>query len=86
MALYCRARTIREIMTCGPTTVGSKLAVRALRDLFIAYGFSAFPVVDEADALLGIVTKVDLLRVIRHDRRRILSCAEVSQPSDPMIR
>jgi CBS domain-containing protein len=72
MATHCRARTIREIMTRGPKTVGRKLAVRALRDLFIAYGFNAFPVVDEADTLLGIVTKVDLLRVVRHDRRRIL--------------
>jgi CBS domain-containing protein len=66
------ARPIREIMTTHPKTVGGKTAVTALRDLFVAYGFNAFPVVDEADTLLGIVTKFDLLRIFRHDRRRIL--------------
>lgn len=72
MATYCSARAIGEIMTSRPKTVGRKLAVGTLRDLFIAYGFNAFPVVDEADTLLGIVTKVDLLRAFRHDRRRLL--------------
>jgi CBS domain-containing protein len=68
-------------MTSRPTTVGHKTSVRTLRGLFIAHGFNAFPVVDEADTLLGIVTKLDLLRVFRHDPRRLLPdltalCAE----------
>lgn len=89
MGTYCRARTIREVMTRRPTTVGRKLAVQALRDLFIAYGFNAFPVVDEADTLLGIVTKLDLLRVLCHDRRRILpdlAALEAQEVEDIMRR
>jgi CBS-domain-containing membrane protein len=46
--------------------------VRALQHLFITYGFNAFPVVDEAQTLLGIVTKLDLLRVVRHGPPRLL--------------
>jgi CBS domain-containing protein len=72
MATHQISRTIREVMTCRPTTVGEKTSVRTLRGLFIAYGFNAFPVVDEAGTLLGIVTKLDLLRVFRHDPRRLL--------------
>jgi CBS domain-containing protein len=66
------ARTIREIMTVHPKTVGSKTPLHTLRDRFVTYGFNAFPVVDEGNMLLGIVTKLDLLRILRHDRRRIL--------------
>jgi CBS domain-containing protein len=72
MATDRTARIIRDIMTSHPKTVGRATSVRALRGLFIAYGFNAFPVVDEAESLLGIVTKLDLLRVFRPDPRRLL--------------
>lgn len=72
MRTHHMVRTIREIMTIRPMTVGRKTPVRTLCDLFIAYGFNAFPVVDDAEILLGIVTKLDLLRVFRHDPRRLL--------------
>jgi CBS-domain-containing membrane protein len=63
---------IRDIMTPRPRTVRPKTSVRTLQHLFISYGFNAFPVVDEADTLLGIVTKLDLLRVVRHGPQRLL--------------
>jgi CBS-domain-containing membrane protein len=63
---------IRDIMTPRPRTVGPKTSVRTLQRLFISYGFNAFPVVDEAHTLLGIVTKLDLLRVVRHGPQRLL--------------
>lgn len=63
---------IRDIMTPRPRTVGPKTSVRTLQHLFISYGFNAFPVVDEAHTLLGIVTKLDLLRIFRHDPERLL--------------
>ena len=66
------ARIIRDVMTSHPKTVGRETSVQALRGLFIAYGFNAFPVVDEAETLLGIITKLDLLRVFRPDPRRLL--------------
>jgi CBS domain-containing protein len=63
---------IRDIMTPRPRTVGLKTSVRTLQHLFIFHGFNAFPVVDEGGALVGIVTKLDLLRVVRHDTQRLL--------------
>lgn len=63
---------IRDIMTPRPRTVGPKTSVRTLQHLFISYGFNAFPVVDDAHTLLGIVTKLDLLRVVRHGPQRLL--------------
>lgn len=64
--------TIRDIMTPRPRTVGPKTSVRTLQGLFLSHGFNAFPVVDEAHTLLGIVTKLDLLRVVRHGPQRLL--------------
>jgi CBS-domain-containing membrane protein len=63
---------IRDIMTPQPRTVGPKTSVRTLQHLFASCGFNAFPVVDEAHTLLGIVTKLDLLRVFGHDPHRLL--------------
>ena len=89
MSTYGSARTISDIMTAYPTTVSRTLGVRTLRDLFIAYGFNAFPVVDDPDILLGIVTKVDLLRISRHDGSRLLpdlAAIEAEHVSDIMRR
>ncbi len=62
---------IRDIMTIRPRTVTPRTSVRTLQHLFLSYGFNAFPVVDEAHTLLGIVTKLDLLRVVRHGPQRL---------------
>lgn len=72
MARHIAPLMIRDIMTLRPRTVGPKTSVRTLQHLFTSYGFNAFPVVDEAHALLGIVTKLDLLRVVRHGPQRLL--------------
>ncbi len=72
MARYVAGRMIQEIMTRQPKTVGPKTSVRTLQGLFVSYGFNAFPVVDDAQTLLGIVTKLDLLRIFRHARARLL--------------
>ena len=47
------------------------MPVRELQGFFASYNFNAFPVVDDAGILLGIVTKLDLLRIFRHDRARL---------------
>jgi CBS domain-containing protein len=64
-------RLIRDVMSTRPKTVGPKTSVRALQGLFASYNYNAFPVIDDAGALLGIVTKLDLLRIFRHDRARL---------------
>jgi CBS domain-containing protein len=61
---------VRDVMSTGLKTVGPKTSVRTLQGLFATHGFNAFPVVDDAGVLIGIVTKLDLLRIFRHDRAR----------------
>lgn len=65
------SRAVRDIMSVAPVTVGPKTPVREVHQLFRRYGFNAFPVVDENRTLLGIVTKLDLFRLFRHDRARL---------------
>lgn len=65
------ARAIRDIMSVDPVTVGPKTPLREVHRLFRRYGFNAFPVVDENRTLLGIVAKLDLFRLFRHDRARL---------------
>ena len=71
MARRVASRLIRDVMSSQPKTVGPKMAVRELQGFFASYDFNAFPVVNETSILLGIVTKLDLLRIFRHDSVRL---------------
>src|SRR5688572_21414538 len=71
MARRVAPRLIRDVMSVRPKTVGPKVSVRDLQGFFASYNFNAFPVVNEANILLGIVTKLDLLRIFRHDGVRL---------------
>lgn len=71
MARRVAPRLIRDVMSAPPKTVGPKMSVRHLQGFFASYDFNAFPVVDEASILLGIVTKLDFLRIFRHDPGRL---------------
>jgi CBS-domain-containing membrane protein len=63
-------KLIRDIMTPSPMTVHPQTSIADLRALFDRFDFNAFPVVDEQGVLCGIVSKLDLLRSFRPDRRR----------------
>ena len=65
-------RTVREVMTPTPVTVRPSTTVGELKALFEAHDFNAFPVVDEAGALCGMVSKLDFIRMFRPARRRWL--------------
>jgi CBS-domain-containing membrane protein len=60
-------RIVREVMTRRPKTVGPKTDVRTLKAMFEIYEFNAFPVVDGRQILLGVVTRLDFLRMFRPD-------------------
>ena len=64
--------TADQYMTSAVKTVTRQVSLRDLEALFETHDFNAFPVVDEAHTLLGIVTKLDLLRVVRHGPQRLL--------------
>ena len=63
-------KTIRDIMTPSPVTVRPETSIADLKSLFERYDFNAFPVVDDQGVLCGIVSKLDLLRSFRPDKRR----------------
>ena len=48
-------------MTPSPITVGQDITLSDAEAIFEKYGFNGFPVVDEKNQLIGIVTKSDLL-------------------------
>ena len=58
---------VHHIMTTGPVAVRPDTPVGELLALFERHDFNALPVTDETATLLGIVTKLDLLRVLRPD-------------------
>jgi len=64
------SKVIREIMTPAPVTVRPDTSISDLKALFEHYDFNAFPVVDEFGVLRGLVSKLDVLRVFRPDKRR----------------
>ena len=66
------AKKVREVMTPTPVTVHPSTTVGELKALFEAHDFNAFPVVDEAGILRGMVTKLDFLRMFRPARFRWL--------------
>jgi CBS domain-containing protein len=63
---------VRDVMTVAPRTVDPRMDLRMLKALFDSYDFNAFPVVDTNGHLLGIVTKLDVLKVVCPDRRRLI--------------
>ena len=71
MARRIAPRLVADVMSSRPKTVGPNMPVRDLQGLFASYNFNAFPVVDDANIVVGIVTKLDLLRIFRHDRARL---------------
>jgi CBS domain-containing protein len=58
---------VLEVMTRTPLTVTPQTTVGDLMALFDRHDFNAFPVVDEEGVLCGIVTKLDVLRLLRPD-------------------
>lgn len=56
---------VHEIMSSAPVSVRASTTIGELIELFDRHDYNAFPVTDENRTLLGIVTKLDLLRVLR---------------------
>ena len=55
--------TVGELMSQSVVTVTPDMTIEALAGLMSAHDFNAFPVVSEAGALLGLVSRLDLFRV-----------------------
>jgi CBS domain-containing protein len=70
MEKHVEPKIIRDIMTPSPVTVRPQMSIADLKSLFDRYDFNAFPVVDDQGVLCGMVSKLDLLRSFRPDKRR----------------
>jgi CBS domain-containing protein len=53
---------VRDVMTSNPVTVGEDTSLGEIEDIFDQQDFNGLPVVDELGHLLGMVTKLDLLK------------------------
>lgn len=53
---------VRHVMTTDVVSIRRDTPVGEIEDLFDAHDFNALPVLDEAGALEGLVTKLDVLR------------------------
>jgi len=64
----------RDIMTSPVITVRPEMTIKEAAGLLATHGFTALPVVDDDDRLIGIVTEADLVRdrIPRDPRARIL--------------
>lgn len=54
--------TVRDYMTPSPHTVTPQTSLRDLEALFGEHDFNGVPVVDSDQRLIGVVTKLDLLK------------------------
>jgi CBS-domain-containing membrane protein len=65
-------RGVGEIMTRSPVVVSPGTELRALKRMFQTHDFNMFPVVDGTRGLVGVISKLDILKVFRPDRRRLI--------------
>ena len=57
--------SVHEVMTLRPVTVTRHVTIGESMGEFDRHDFNALPVVDAGDVLVGIVTKLDMLRALR---------------------
>jgi CBS domain-containing protein len=67
MTQHATTKPVYDVMTRAPITVTPQTPVRDLIALFDRHDLNAFPVVDDRGIVCGIVTKLDVLRLLRPD-------------------
>ncbi len=70
---------VLHVMTRDVVTVDPELPLRVLQERFDEHEVNAFPVVDGQGTLLGVVTKLDLLRAYRFEPDQLLPPMESVQ-------
>jgi CBS domain-containing membrane protein len=73
---------VHDTMSTSPITVEPTTSIGQLLVLFDRYDFNAFPVVGERDRLLGIISKLDVLRLLLGRRRSTPPATDVSTTTD----
>ena len=79
-AIQYGTETVREVMTGDPVTVGPDMTIAGLETLMRREGVASCPVVDERGELVGMASRVDLLRALRPSRElSVRNPAELGQ-------
>ena len=60
-----------DVMTSAPITVGETTSLAEAEAIFAAHAFNTLPVVGPAHELLGVVSKLDLLKAFRFTGRAL---------------
>lgn len=79
-----RSLRARDVMTKDPTVVHREDDAEQVLALLDRYDFNAVPVVDQESQLLGVVTKLSLLRLL--SRPGAIDPAEAADPSRLQVR
>jgi len=53
---------VRDVMTSDPLTVNKHVTLSDVEAIFEEHDFNGLPVVDESHRLIGLITKLDLLK------------------------
>jgi CBS domain-containing protein len=77
MDRHAATMPIHQVMTTAPVTVNPMTTVTELLALFDRHDFNAFPVVAPDGTLRGIVSKLDVLRLLHPDEHFRLPDAKV---------
>jgi CBS domain-containing protein len=64
---YIRGKTVSDVMSTQVITADPVTDVRRIAKVMLAYRLGAVPVVDERDALVGLVSRSDILRSVSND-------------------
>lgn len=72
MTTHATTKPVYDVMTRAPITVTPQTPVRDLIALFDRHDFNAFPVLDDSGIIRGIVTKLDVLRLLRPDENLLV--------------
>jgi len=67
---------VGELMSKPVVTVTPETSIEALTDLMVSHEYNAFPVVNDAGILQGLVTRLDLFRLYLLPYRRFIPVLE----------
>jgi CBS-domain-containing membrane protein len=68
--------TVGELMSQPAVTVSPETSIEALTKLMVTHDYNAFPVVDTAGVLQGLVTRLDLFKLYLLPYRRFIAALE----------